>query len=178
MLTMWHCPHSPTAHHCCSNWSISPARKAHSNKPTMMGLMLRAHARTDRQTERCTNRRTLYHFIVPAPHTTWVVPITWTNSSSKRKLTSEWAGSQDWLPKPVPLHTVWSTEMSKDRTMPRRCHWAILTSSLEVMPTALQDHPLPSDWTEKTLGWQTRKAAWLTKQWTSPALLQTWNEQQ
>ena len=24
-MTTWHCPHSPTTRHCCSNWSISPA---------------------------------------------------------------------------------------------------------------------------------------------------------
>jgi len=28
-LTTWHCPHSPTARRCCSNQSISPARRAH-----------------------------------------------------------------------------------------------------------------------------------------------------
>jgi len=36
---------------CCSNRSISPARRAHSSKPEAAGLLPLAHAGTDRQTD-------------------------------------------------------------------------------------------------------------------------------
>ena len=41
-LTTWHCPHSPTARRCCSNQSISPARRAHREV---------SHTGTDRRTD-------------------------------------------------------------------------------------------------------------------------------
>ena len=49
-LTTWHCPHSPAARRCFSNRSISPARWAHSSKPTAAGVLLLAqqHKQTDR----------------------------------------------------------------------------------------------------------------------------------
>jgi len=39
------------AHRCCSNRSISPARRAHSSKPAAAGLLLWARAETDRPTD-------------------------------------------------------------------------------------------------------------------------------
>jgi len=62
MLTMWHCPPHKTAAECrpCSNRSISPTRR-------VPGLLLWAHAGTDRQTP--------YHYIDPAPKTMQAVPI-------------------------------------------------------------------------------------------------------
>jgi len=39
------------ARRCCSNRSISPARRAHSNKPAATGLLLRANVGIDRQTD-------------------------------------------------------------------------------------------------------------------------------
>ena len=47
--TTWHCPHSPDARRCCSNWSISPARWAQDSKPA--GLLVWTHFGTDRQTD-------------------------------------------------------------------------------------------------------------------------------
>ena len=44
---------------CCSNRSISPARRAHSSKPEAAGLLPLAHAGTDRQTD----GRTSYCFV-------------------------------------------------------------------------------------------------------------------
>ena len=38
-LTTWHCPHSPAALRCCSNRSISPARRVHSSKPAAASLL-------------------------------------------------------------------------------------------------------------------------------------------
>jgi len=57
-----------TAHicHCCSSRLISPARRAHGSNPAAAGLLLWAHAGTD--------RRTPYSFIVPDLHTTQAVP--------------------------------------------------------------------------------------------------------
>jgi len=57
-----------TAHicHCCSSRLISPARRAHGSNPAAAGLLLWAHAGTD--------RRTPYIFIVPDLHTTQAVP--------------------------------------------------------------------------------------------------------
>jgi len=56
------------ARRCCSNRSISPARRAHSSEPAAAGLLLWAHAGTD--------GRTPYSFTDPVPHTMRVVPIT------------------------------------------------------------------------------------------------------
>jgi len=54
-MTTWHCPHSPTTRHCCSNWSISPA----CCRFAAVGPCW------DRQ----TNRWKPYHFIDTAMHT-------------------------------------------------------------------------------------------------------------
>ena len=58
----------------------SPARRAHSSKPTAAGLLLWIHAgtdrRTDRQTERRTDGRTPYCYTDPARHTMQAVPVT------------------------------------------------------------------------------------------------------
>ena len=72
MLTKWHCPHLPAAAaECrqCSNRSISPARRAHCSKPAAAGLVLWAHARTDRQMDTVPLQRP------HSQHTMWVVPI-------------------------------------------------------------------------------------------------------
>ena len=63
-LATWHCPRSPAARRCCSDRSISPARRAHSSKPAPAGLLLCAHAGTDGRTDGWTP----YGFIDPAPH--------------------------------------------------------------------------------------------------------------
>jgi len=63
-LTTWHCPHLPAA--AAAIYRYSPARRAHSSKPAAVGLplwaglLLWAHAGTDRRTD------TVYRFIDPA----------------------------------------------------------------------------------------------------------------
>ena len=54
-------------HHCGSNRPISPDHQVHSNKPTAVGLLLRAHAGRDRQTPD--------HYTDHAPHTMQAVSI-------------------------------------------------------------------------------------------------------
>ena len=98
-------------------------------------------------------------------------------SSSKRKLTSAWAGNQEWLLTPVPLRRVWSSGMSEDQTKPRRRRWLTLMTSLVATPTALPARDLSTDWTQKT-GWRSRQATGSMKEGTSSALIQTWNRQQ
>ena len=56
---------------CCCSRSISPAHLAHGSKPAAAGLLLWAHAGTDRRTE----GRTRYRFIDSALHTVQTVPI-------------------------------------------------------------------------------------------------------
>ena len=76
-LTTWHCPHSPAARRCCSNRSVSPARRAHSSKPAEAGLLLWIHPVTDRRMDTRMDTGTPHHFIGldPATHTMWAVPI-------------------------------------------------------------------------------------------------------
>ena len=50
----------------------SPARRAHSSKPTAAGLLLWIHAGTERRTD----GRTPYCYIDPARHTMQAVPVT------------------------------------------------------------------------------------------------------
>jgi len=60
MLIMWHCPHSHATaaeHPSCSNRAISPAHWAHSGKPAEAGLLLWAHAGTDRWMDTVPLRR-------------------------------------------------------------------------------------------------------------------------
>jgi len=64
---MWHCPHLPVTHCCCSNRLISAACLAHTSRPAAAGLLMWAYAGTDGQT--------LYHFLDPALHTMQAVPV-------------------------------------------------------------------------------------------------------
>jgi len=66
MLTTWHCPHSPTARHCCNNRSISPASRPAAANPATRYCSGRMGQ---------TDGRTQYRFIDPAPHTMRTVPI-------------------------------------------------------------------------------------------------------
>jgi len=50
-LTTWHCPHSLAACRSYNSRSISPTRRAHSSKSAAAGLLLWAHAGTDRRTD-------------------------------------------------------------------------------------------------------------------------------
>jgi len=50
-LTTWHCPHSLAACRSYNSRSISPTRRAHSSKCAAAGLLLWAHAGTDRRTD-------------------------------------------------------------------------------------------------------------------------------
>ena len=56
-LLTWHCPHSPAA--CRTNRPIFPVLWAHSSISAAAGLLLWAHAGTDRQTD----GRTLYRHV-------------------------------------------------------------------------------------------------------------------
>jgi len=79
----WACVYLPTHAHnvvgllpafarrCCSNRSISPARRAHSSKPAAAGLLLWANDGTDTRTGR--QRDTVPFHRPCAPHTTRAV---------------------------------------------------------------------------------------------------------
>jgi len=56
MLTTWHCPHSPAARRCCSNRSTSgPLGPQQQTCSSSVGLLLGAHAGTDRRIDRRTD---------------------------------------------------------------------------------------------------------------------------
>jgi len=64
---IWHCSSSPTAAaQCrpCTNRLIAPAYRAHRSSCAVVGLLLWAHAGTDRQTDRhCTVTYTLFRIL-------------------------------------------------------------------------------------------------------------------
>jgi len=78
-LTTWHCPQSAAAERRpCSNQSISPVIRAHSNKPAIAACCGRMGqtGQTDKRKNRWTDGWTPDSYIDPAPHTMRVVPKT------------------------------------------------------------------------------------------------------
>ena len=68
MPTMWHCPYLAAACLCCSNRSISPVWPT---GPTAANLQKESAVG---EWDRRTDKRALYHFIDPGPHSIWAVP--------------------------------------------------------------------------------------------------------